>query len=60
MILDKKVVVVMSAYNAEKTLRLTYEQIPKEVVDEVIVVDDATSTDRTVEGAKELLHSLMT
>jgi glycosyltransferase involved in cell wall biosynthesis len=53
MILDKKVVVVMPAYNAEKTLRITYEQIPKEVVDEIIVVDDA-STDRTVDVAREL------
>ncbi len=53
MIHGKKVVVVMPAYNAEKTLRKTYEEIPHEYVDEVILVDDASS-DRTVEIAKEL------
>ncbi len=56
MILGKKLTVVMPAYNAEFTLRRTYEEIPKEIVDEIILVDDA-SQDRTVEVAKELgLH----
>jgi len=49
----KKVVVVLPAYNAEKTLRQTYAEIPMEIVDEVILVDDA-SFDATVEIAKEL------
>lgn len=49
----KKVIVVMPAYNAEKTLERTYRDIPKEVVDEVIVVDD-DSRDKTVEAAKRL------
>ncbi len=53
MIHGKKVVVVMPAYNAEKLLRMTYEEIPHEFVDEVVLVDDA-STDRTVEIAKTL------
>ncbi len=53
MIQNKKVIVVMPAYNAENTLIDTYNDIPKEVVDEIIVVDDA-STDRTVEVAKGL------
>lgn len=48
-----KVVVVMPAYNAEKTIGKTYREMPKDVVDEVIVVDDA-SKDRTVEIAKKL------
>lgn len=50
----KKVVVVMPAYNAEKTLRKTYNEVmDQEIVDEVIVVDDA-SRDDTVAVAREL------
>jgi glycosyltransferase involved in cell wall biosynthesis len=49
----KKVVVVMPAYNAEKTLERTYGEIPRDVVDEVIVVDDK-SHDRTVDVAHRL------
>ncbi len=45
--------VVMPAYNAEKTLARTYRDIPKDVVDDVILVDDA-SRDRTVEVARRL------
>ena len=48
-----KVVVVMPAYNAAKTLRITYEAIPKESVDRVILVDDG-SKDETLRIAKEL------
>jgi glycosyltransferase involved in cell wall biosynthesis len=51
MILGKKVVVVLPAYNAEKTLRSTYDEIPQDVVDEVILVDDA-SRDNTVAVAQ--------
>lgn len=49
----KRVVVVMPAYNAAKTIKETYKDIPKELVDEVLVVDDASS-DKTVKIAKEL------
>ncbi|OGQ49114.1 MAG: glycosyl transferase family 2 [Deltaproteobacteria bacterium RIFCSPLOWO2_02_FULL_57_26] len=48
-----KVVVVMPAYNAAKTLRITYNAIPKEEVDHVILVDDG-STDETLKIANEL------
>lgn len=48
-----KVVVVMPAYNAEKTLEKTYRDIPKKLVDQVIVVDD-DSRDKTVQIAKKL------
>jgi len=48
-----KVVVVMPAYNAAKTLRLTYAAIPKEDVDHMILVDDA-SRDETLQVAREL------
>ena len=53
MIHDKKVVVAMPAYNAEKTLERTFLEIPQDVVDLVILVDDA-SQDGTVELAQKL------
>ena len=48
-----KVVVVMPAYNAGRTLRMTYEELPKESVNLVILVDDG-STDATLEVARQL------
>jgi glycosyltransferase involved in cell wall biosynthesis len=48
-----KVVVVMPAYNAGRTLRMTYEELPKDTVNLVILVDDG-STDKTLEVAREL------
>lgn len=48
-----KVVVVMPAYNAAKTLRMTYAELPHDVVDLVILVDDA-SADETIQIAREL------
>jgi glycosyltransferase involved in cell wall biosynthesis len=53
MIHGKKVVVVMPAYNAEETLEQTYNEIPLDVVDEVILVDDA-SRDKTANLAQRL------
>lgn len=53
MLKGKKIVVVLPAYNAERTLEKTYQEIPLEIVDEVIVVDDA-SDDKTVELAESL------
>lgn len=56
---DRKICVVMPAYNAEKTLERTYRDLPLDWVDDVIVVDDA-SRDRTVEVARGLgLHVLV-
>ncbi|MBI1192861.1 MAG: glycosyltransferase [Bacteroidetes bacterium] len=49
----KKVVVVLPAYNAGKTLETTYREIPFDLVDEVVLVDDA-SRDDTVEVANRL------
>ncbi len=43
MLQGKKIVVVMPAYNAEKTLKDTYAEIPFDMVDDVIVVDDASN-----------------
>lgn len=48
-----KVVVVMPAYNAAKTLHLTYADLPHEIVDQVILVDDGSS-DETIKIAREL------
>ena len=53
MLSGKKVVVVMPAYNAERTLEQTVAEIPRDVVDHVILVDDS-SRDKTVELAKSL------
>ncbi len=53
MLNNKKVVVVLPAYNAAKTLRRTVDEIPHEIVDAVILTDDA-SRDNTSELAKEL------
>lgn len=52
----KKVVVVMPAYNAEKTLRQTVAEVDRNIVDEIVLVDDY-SKDRTIQIAHELgLH----
>ncbi|HCQ29224.1 MAG TPA: glycosyl transferase family 2 [Flavobacteriales bacterium] len=53
MINDKKIAVVMPAYNAAATLEKTYKEIPFDIVDEVILVDDH-GTDNTVEVGKSL------
>jgi len=53
MLLGKKIIVVMPAYNAEKTIEKTYCEIPRDIVDEILVVDDH-SRDKTVEVAKKL------
>jgi SAM-dependent methyltransferase len=48
-----KTIVVLPAYNAAKTLKITVSDIPKDIVDEIILVDDA-SKDETAEEAKRL------
>lgn len=53
MIKGKKVVVILPAYNAEKTLEQTYREIPFDIVDEVVLTDDKSS-DHTVDLAKRL------
>jgi glycosyltransferase involved in cell wall biosynthesis len=53
MVLNKKVVVILPAYNASQTLRQTYEEIPFDIVDDVILTDDA-STDETILVAEAL------
>ena len=53
MLHNKKIIVVLPAFNAEKTLSKTYNEIPHEIVDDVILVDD-NSKDKTILKAKEL------
>ena len=53
MIGEQKVVVIMPAYNASKTLAATYAEIPFDIVDEVVLVDDCSS-DETPEVARQL------
>ena len=53
MINQKKIIVVLPAYNAGKTLSDTYNEIPFDIVDDVILVDD-NSSDNTQDIAKEL------
>ncbi len=53
MLSGKKIVVVLPAYNASQTLAKTYNEIPFEIVDDVILVDDKSS-DSTIKVAKEV------
>jgi glycosyltransferase involved in cell wall biosynthesis len=55
----KRIAVVMPAYRAERTLRRTYEAVPRDIVDEVILTDDASS-DGTATLARSLgIHTLV-
>src|SRR5512138_988232 len=59
MLNGKKIVVVLPAYNAAKTLEMTYREIPFEFVDDVVLVDDA-SRDDTAEVARRLgIHTIV-
>ena len=53
MLLNQKIIVILPAFNAEKTLQKTYNEIPFDIVDEVILTDDFSS-DYTLAVAKKL------
>lgn len=60
MILGKKLIVIMPAYNAGKTLRQTYAELPLDYIDEIILVDDASEDDTSLVaaglGIKTIIH----
>ena len=53
MLSNKKIIVVLPAYNAARTLVKTFDEIPMDIVDEIVLVDD-NSSDNTIEVAKGL------
>jgi len=53
MISNKKIIIVLPAFNAEKTLEKTFKEIPFEIIDDVVLVDDFSS-DKTFEIAKKI------
>ena len=53
MLNNKKIIVILPAYNAGKTLSKTYKEIPFDIVDDVILTDDFSSDD-TIEVAKKI------
>jgi glycosyltransferase involved in cell wall biosynthesis len=53
MLNGKKIIIVMPSYNAANTLEKTVAEIPRDIVDEILLVDDASS-DATVELANRL------
>ncbi len=59
MLHQKKIVVVMPAYNASKTLEMTYNEVPKDIVDEVILVDDASRDDTAAKAAELGIHTII-
>ncbi len=53
MLNGRRIMVIFPAFNAEKTLLMTYEEIPRDIVDHILLVDDG-SRDRTVSLARKL------
>ncbi len=59
MLHQKKIIVVMPAYNASRTLEATYRELPHDIIDDVILVDDG-SRDDTQEQALGLgIHTII-
>ena len=56
MLHQKKIVVVLPAYNAAETLERTYREIPFDLVDDVVLVDDVATTGKAIIEAKEALE----
>lgn len=60
MLNGKKVIVVLPAYNAEKTLEQTYNEIPFDIVDDVILVNDASRDNTVAEGQRLGIKHIVT
>ncbi len=60
MYLGKKIVVVLPAYNAEKTVERTYNEIPFDLVDEVVLVDDASRDQTSLQARAIGIHHVVT
>ncbi len=59
MLNNKKIIIILPAYNAARTLEKTYNEIPLDIVDDVLLVDDA-SQDNTAELARQLgIHTII-
>src|SRR5271165_5243320 len=58
MISGKRVAIVLPAYNASRTLQRTYDDIPHDVVDDIILTDDASSDDTVALARKLGIHTL--
>lgn len=59
MVNGKKIVAVLPAYNAEKTLEMTFREIPMDVVDEVVLVDDHSRDETTALAHKLGIHHVI-
>ena len=59
MILNKKIIVVLPAYNAEKTILKVLNEIPDDIIDDVILVDDCSTDDTIIIAKKYGLKSII-
>lgn len=59
MLNGKRIAVVLPAYNAARTLRQTYDEIPREIVDDIILTDDASADDTAVLARELGIHTLV-
>ncbi len=59
MINGRRVAVVLPAYNAARTLRRTFDEIPHDIVDDIILIDDASTDDTTVIARSLGIHTLV-
>jgi glycosyltransferase involved in cell wall biosynthesis len=59
MLLNRRITVILPAYNAANTLKRTYDELPLDIIDDIILTDDA-SDDNTVEIARQLgIHTIL-
>ena len=61
MLNGKSISVVLPAYNAAETLEMTYKEIPMDIIDHIILVDDGSkdNTEKEIRGAQASQHSIV-